>query len=55
MLLTIATEGSEVETTHALEGNAGETPLAIGAQGNEAVAERVVMDCDGAWIPATMR
>jgi hypothetical protein len=55
MLLAIATGGSEVETTHALEGNAGETLLAIGAQGDEAVAERVVTDRGGAWIPATMR
>ena len=50
MLLAIATEGSKVETTHALEGNAGETPLAS----DEAVTERVVMDRNGAWIPATM-
>jgi hypothetical protein len=48
MLLTIAMEDSEVETTHTLEGNAGGTPHAIGAQGDEAVAERVAMDCDGA-------
>jgi hypothetical protein len=47
MLLAITTEGSEVETTHALEGNAGGTPHAIGAQGDEAVAERVAMDRDG--------
>jgi hypothetical protein len=53
MLLAIATEGSEVETTHALEGNAGGHPTQLGLRATRLSPRgwrwiATAMDCDGA-------